>query len=69
MAIQKFRSFQEAKEALWCFKPDINYYQSIQEFWTTIAKLRPIKKYPHGISKYKSLAESEKKMEEWLTTF
>jgi integrase len=68
MVVQKFRSFQEAKEALWCFKPDADYYKSIQEFWNTTARLRPLKKYPHGISKYKFLAEAEKEMEKWLTT-
>jgi len=68
MPIQKFKSFQEAEEALWCFRPNMAYYQSLRQFWDTIARLHPLKKYPHGITRYKSTVEADQKMDEWLST-
>jgi len=44
------------------------YYQSLRQFWDTIARLHPLKKYPHGITRYKSTVEADQKMDEWLST-
>ena len=66
MPVQKFKSYQDAREALWCFSPDDQYYQQIKEFWYTVSCLRPMRRYPHGVSKFKSVDEASAKMDEWV---
>ena len=66
MPIEKFRSFAEAEEALWCKLPDAAYYQRLRRFWRGVAKLSSQRLYPHGITRYKSASEAASKMDEWL---
>lgn len=66
MAVQKFKTFQEAREALWTFKPDAAYYESLQSFWLAIDRLQPIKKYPQGVFKYRTMEEADQAMKDWL---
>jgi len=68
MPIQKFKSFKEAQMALWCYTPDEAYYKSAKDFWNTIERLPPLKKWPQGITKYKSTAEAATAKDNWLMT-
>lgn len=56
MPVTKFRSFQEAEEALWCFAPDKAYFQRVRQFFATASRINPQKIRP-GITKYRSLEE------------
>ena len=68
MPVLKFRSFEEAGQALWCFEPDEAYFRSVEDFWNTINLLHPLKKWPtKGITKYRSAAEASRAKEKWLS--
>ncbi len=67
MTIQKFKTYQEAKEALWCFNPDAIYYQSLRDFWETSARLKPLKLYSHGITRFQSTRKAAQQLDEWLS--
>ena len=41
MAIQKFKDFQEAERALWCFYPDEEYYKRVVKLWDLANRLCP----------------------------
>jgi hypothetical protein len=56
MPVTKFRSFQEAEEALWCFAPDKAYFQQVRQFFATASRMNQQNIRP-GITKYRSLDE------------
>ncbi|MBN1559634.1 hypothetical protein JW998_05250 [candidate division KSB1 bacterium] len=62
MAIQRFRSFQDAEEALWVMKPDREYYQRVAEHWDFVRMLRPAD-IPKGIFKFKTIQEANQHRE------
>lgn len=65
MSVQKFRSFEEAEQALWCFSPDKNYYKRVRNFYNLISSISHIQ-YPHGIFKYKNLTEADRDKMKWI---
>lgn len=58
MSIQKFKTFEEAEQALWNFKPDKEYYRQVREFYKLFAKLNKFS-YPKGVFKFKTFEEAE----------
>jgi hypothetical protein len=58
MPVYKFKSFEEAKKALWNFKPDKEYYKKLYEFYELYSRLYN-NKSQQGIFKYKSIEEAE----------
>ena len=65
MPVQKFKSFQEAREALFVLKPDKDYPTFLFEFFELQGKLFT-KKFPHGVFKFRSFEEAQKQKEDWL---
>ena len=65
MGLQKFKSFQEAERALWCFNPDEKYFKQIRELFKLANRLCP-PNFPRGIFKYRTMEEANKAKEEWL---
>lgn len=65
MGIQKFKSFEDAERALWCFKPDAAYYKRVAELWEMANRLCP-PNFPRGIFKYKTIEEANKDKEKWI---
>ena len=63
MPVQKFKTFEEAEEALWNFNPDAQYYKQVAELWEFANKLSPIE-YPRGIFKFKTIEEANKHREQ-----
>ncbi len=59
MPVQKFKTFEDAREALWNFHPDEAYYKQVAELWNTADKISPIK-YPRGIFKFKTIEDANK---------
>ena len=57
--IQKFKSFEEARRALWNFNPDKEYYEKVDKFFELAFKLVKTKEKP-GIKKFRTLEEFNK---------
>jgi len=65
MSIQKFKSFQEAERALWCFNPDEKYFKQVRELFKLANRLCPLN-FPRWVFKYCTLEEANNAKEEWL---
>jgi hypothetical protein len=65
MTIEKFKKFEDAERALWCFEPDEAYYKRVAEFWKLANRLCP-PDFPQGIFKYKTIEEANKQKQEWI---
>ena len=59
MAVQKFKTFEEAERALWNFKPDKEYYRQIAAFYGLFTKLSSRFSYPAGVFKFNTFEEAE----------
>lgn len=57
MPVYKYKTFSDARRALWKFSPDEAYFKQVEELWETANKLNPIK-YPRGIFKFKTISEA-----------
>ncbi|MCP5047299.1 MAG: hypothetical protein GY940_09015 [bacterium] len=64
-SIEKFETFEDAERALWCFKPDAEYYERVRELWKLANHLCP-PQFPQGVFKYKTFEEANKQKEEWV---
>jgi hypothetical protein len=60
MPVFKYRSFEEAEQALWNFKPDSKYFARIREFWIFANKLKKNKTFTRGIIKFHNIKEANK---------
>ncbi len=63
MPVYKYKTFEDAEKALWCFNPDKEYFKRVAELWNFANKLNPVK-YPKGIFKFKTLEEANRHREE-----
>jgi len=64
MAVYKYKTFEDAEQALWNFNPDESFYRKIHELFIFAAKLNPVN-YPPGVYKYKTIEEAQKQRLEW----
>lgn len=65
MPVTKYKSFQDAKDALIIKDPDANYYKMLSGFYETFGKIFT-KRFPHGVYKFKTIKEAQKQKELWL---
>ena len=64
MPVQKFKTFEEADRALWCFEPDAAYYKRIEKLFKLAHELyHP--EYPKGVHKYKTFADAQADLDKW----
>ncbi len=56
MPIQKFRTFEEAREALWVDEVDDAYIDRVEALWQRAHELLN-KRYPAGVYKYRDIAD------------
>ena len=63
MPIYKYKTFEEAENALWNFNPDEKYYNKVEELWEFADELSSIS-YPKGIFKFRSIKEANKHRDE-----
>jgi uncharacterized protein len=64
MPVYKYKTFEEAKIALWCREPDRAYFTQLNSLWALADRLSPCK-YPSGVSKYRTIEEAKKQRGEW----
>ena len=57
MPVYKFKTFEEAEDALWNFHPDERYFERVKELWNFADRLCPIR-YPRGIFKFRTIEEA-----------
>ena len=60
MPIEKFKTFEAARKALWCFEPDEEYYRKVSDHWILALKLYK-KNCPRGVFKYRSVSEADER--------
>lgn len=63
MPIYKFKSFQEAEQALWNFSPDADYYARLRDFFRLAARLYPKENsdatFVRGFHKFKTIQSAK----------
>lgn len=62
MPVYKYKTFDEAEQALWNFSPDGEYYHRVSELWNFANQLNPIV-YPRGVFKFTTLEEANRHRE------
>jgi len=62
--VQKFRSLDEAREALWLSPADPAFLSGVARLWRLAAALAP-RRYPRGVHRYRSIAEANRAREAW----
>lgn len=65
MSIQKFKTLDEAEQALWCYNPDEKYFKQVRELFKLANRLCP-PDFPRGIFKYRTMEEANNAKQEWL---
>ena len=65
MPIYRYKTFEEAEEALWNFDPDEAYYRKVFAMLETGRKLLGFKCKP-GIQKFKTFEEANEALEKEL---
>lgn len=58
MPIQKFRTFEEAREALWGRPGDPQHLKRIAWLWAFSQRIRPARPRP-GVKRFRSLQEAQ----------
>ena len=64
MTIYKYRTFQEAREAQWVYRPDKQYYKKLRELFDFLSYL-PIPKSPRGVFRYATFREAAEQEIAW----
>ena len=64
MPVQRFRSFEEAREALWGDPGDPEYLRQISWLWAFADRLYP-RRFPRGVYRYTSIEEANRHREAW----
>ena len=65
MPVYKYKTFQEARDALIVKNPDENYYKMLEGFYEAFGKIFT-KKFPHGVYKFRTIEEAQKQKEDWI---
>lgn len=64
MTIYKYRTFQEAREAQWVYRPDKQYYKKLRELFDFLSYL-PIPKSPRGVFRYSTFQAAAEQEIAW----
>jgi len=58
MSVQKFKTFEEAEQALWNFNPDEKYYRQVADLFNLMVKLHPLRNQK-GVFKFKTFEDAQ----------
>lgn len=64
MPVEKFRSFEEAREALWGEPGDPAYLRRIAWLWAFAERVAP-RRYPPGVHRYESIDAANRARDAW----
>lgn len=64
-SIQKFATFEEAEQGLYCFEPGQEYFERVARFWDFVDWVCP-REYARGMFRYRSIEEANEQAEKWL---
>jgi hypothetical protein len=65
VSLQKFRSHEEAEQALICPRPDSAYFEKLAGLYELWDSLIP-RTYPRGVFKYRTIEEANEESQRWL---
>jgi hypothetical protein len=57
MPVYKYKTFEEAEQALWNFHSDERHFERVKQLWNFAKTVCPIR-YPRGIFKFKTIEEA-----------
>lgn len=66
MPVQRFRTYEDARRALWCDHDDPALYRRIARLWAGGARLALLR-IPRGIRKFRSIEEANQEREKWVS--
>jgi hypothetical protein len=64
MPVKKFRSFEEAREALWGEPGDPGYYRRLAWLWAFSERLYPLR-FPKGVHRFASIEDANLQRQIW----
>ena len=64
MPVQRFRSFEEARRALWLAPGDPKLWARIRSLWDFAGRVAPCA-IPRGVRKFRTLEEANQDRERW----
>ena len=62
--VYKFRTFEEARQALWHDGLDKRYLQRVAKLWAFSARFKK-PAFPPGVYKYRNITEASQEREHW----
>jgi hypothetical protein len=65
MPLQKFRSLEEAQDALWSEPSDPKHWAAVAQVWALAASIDR-RRFPPGVYKHRSIEDANRQMDEWL---
>ncbi len=67
MSLQRFRDFEEAREALWIERSDPRLAARIRSLWAFASRLLPGAAGPRGVRRFRTIEDANREREEWIT--
>jgi len=67
MPVQKFRSFEEARDALWSEPGTTEHSKRMAWVWSFARRLSP-PSFPRGVYRHASIEDANRQREEWERT-
>jgi hypothetical protein len=64
MPVEKFESFEDAREALWGESGDPRHLRRVAWLWAFSARLHR-SRFPPGIHRYATIEEAKRQRDEW----
>ena len=61
----RFKTFEEAEQALWCFEPDEAYWERVRRLWALGDRLAT-RRYPRGVFRYRTVEEANREADRWI---
>jgi hypothetical protein len=68
MPVTRFRTFDEAAQALWVDRGDPSLVPRIRALWSRSRRLTPGPPPPRGLRRFRTIAEAAKERELWIAT-